>query len=418
MDEPEFIPRHAADEVMEALAEARIVAILGPRQAGKSTLARSLVKQGLRASFNTMDNDDTREAAQFDPQGYLASLPSLAIIDEIQRAPELLLALKARVDADPRPGQFLLTGSANLTTLHAVRDALPGRIDYVDLWPLSQGEINRTREHFIDDAFNNTVPMLRNCPIGRGPFVERVVAGGFPAAFVRTQRGRGRYFEGYVRSLFGRNLQDITSADPRTTESLLRLAAARTSSLANFAEWGRSIGVSEKTVAAHLDILEQLLLVRRHRPWLSNLGKRLVKSPRIFVCDTGLACHLCGYDAQRLISDGTAAGPMFESFVTMELVRQATWATTRVQVLHYRDKDKREIDIILERGDGTIVAVEVKTSATARLADFRPLARLRDLLGDRFACGVVVNTGPETLPFGDRLWAMPLMGLWTSPETP
>ncbi len=413
MDESNFILRHAADEVIEALAEARIVAILGPRQSGKSTLARALAARGHMASFNSLDNDDVRDAARADPRGYLASLQRPAIIDEIQRVPELLLALKAHVDADPTPGQFLLTGSANLTTLPAVRDALPGRVDYVDLWPLSQGEIEGTHEAFIDNAFDNALPHLRDCPIGRAPFAERIAAGGFPDARTRATRGRGRYFDGYLRSIFGRDVQDVSAADPRVTEALLRLAATRSSSLVNLAELGRAVGVSEKTAAAHLDTLERLLLVRRHRPWLSNLGKRLVKSPRLFVCDTGLACHLCGYDAQRLVSDAEAAGPMLETFVAMELLRQATWSRTRVQLLHYRDKDQREIDIVLERGDGTVVGVEVKSRATVREADFRPLARLRDQLGERFASGIVINTGPDTLPFGDRLWAVPLQGLWS-----
>jgi predicted AAA+ superfamily ATPase len=414
MDESAFIPRHATNEVIEALTDARIVAILGPRQSGKSTLARSLVERGLLSGFYSLDNDDARDAARLDPRGFLASLTTPAIIDEIQRAPELLLALKARVDMDTTPGQFLLTGSANLTTLRSVRDALPGRVDYVDLWPLSQGEVNRHRERFIDRAFDNVVPMLRDCEIGRSPFTERIAAGGFPDARTRTPRGRSRYFDSYARSIFGRDIHDVATGNPEVTEALLRLIAARSSSLANLAELGRAVGVTEKTVAAHLATLEQLLLVRRHRPWSSNLGKRLVKSPRLFVCDTGLACHLCGYDEARLAGDGEAAGPMFESFVAMELVRQATWSDTRVQILHYRDKDQYEIDVILERGDGTVVGIEVKSRATVHPTDFRSLSRLRDQLGTRFACGIVINTGPDTLPFGDRMWAVPLSGLWTT----
>lgn len=412
MDDFEFIPRHMAQEVVDALSEARIVAILGPRQAGKSTLARSLAAQGFAASFNTLDDDDVREAARADPRGYIASLRTPAIIDEIQRAPELLLALKARVDADPTPGQFLLTGSANLTALPSVSDALPGRVDYIDLWPLSQGEIHRTRESFIDDAFANLVPMINDAPIGRETYVEGIVAGGFPEARSRSMRGRTRYFDGYTRSIFGRDVPEISAADPLVTESLLRLSAARSGSLTNYAELGRSVGVSEKTARAHLATLEQLMLVRKHRPWQSNLGKRLIKSPKLYVCDSGLLCHLAGIDAQRLIDNGDLAGSVFESFATMELLRQSTWARARVQILHYRDKDQREVDAILERSDGTIVGIEIKSGATARSSDFRALSHLRDQLGDLFACGIVINTGSETLPFGDRLWAMPMSGLW------
>jgi predicted AAA+ superfamily ATPase len=408
----DLIARHASSEVLEALQEARIVALLGPRQAGKSTLAKSLVSDGFPATFNSLDDDAAREAAHADPRGYLEAIGRPAIIDEIQRVPELMLALKSRVDADSSPGQYLLTGSANLPSVPAVRDALPGRIDFVDLWPLSQGEIEGRRETFIDDAFGGHVSLIRNAPIGRGAYAERIAAGGFPDARTRSARGRERYFDGYVRTMFGPDVRDVSAADPRITEAMLRQVASRAAGLVNLSSLGRAVGVSEKTAGAHLDVLERLLLVRRHAPWLSNQSRRLVKLNRAYVTDTGLACHLCGFDAQRLVADDAAIGGMLETFVVLELVRQATWSRTRVRVLHYRDRDQREVDVVLERPDGALVGIEVKARATVRQADTRSLVTLRDRLGERFVLGVVLHTGADTLPFGDRLWAAPVSALW------
>ena len=418
MDASGLIPRHITNELLTALQDTRIVGILGPRQSGKSTLARALAASGFDAAFATLDRAADREAATLDPTGYLESLGTPAIIDEVQRVPDLMLEMKARVDADPSPGQYLLTGSANLLRMRTVPDALPGRTHFLHLWPLSQGELLGIEDAFIDRAFQRDIPLVRDRPVGREAHAERVAAGGFPDAAHREDRSRARYFDGYVQALFAGETPDLPAADHGITEAILRLLASRNGALLNIASLGRGVGVSEKTAAAHVNLLEQMFLIRRHPPLLANLGKRMVKAPRAFVVDTGLACHLCSLDADRLADDPDSFGPMFESFVAMELLRQSAWSASRPQLLHYRDKDQREVDIVLERRDGSIVAIEVKARATARGQDFSALHTLARRLGDRFIAGLVIYCGSDTLSFGENMWAVPVDALWAPADTP
>ncbi len=409
----DLLTRHIRPPLLEALAESRAVALLGARQVGKSTLVADLAASDYPARFINLDDEATANAARADPTGLIAGISVPTVIDEIQRAPGLLLAIKQRLDSDRSRGQFLLTGSANILTLPTVADALPGRVEYLNLWPLSQGELRDHRETFIDALFDGRFPPVSGAPIGRGAVAAMLATGGYPELQGRRPRGRSRFFASYVASIIGRDLDDVANVrNIENVERLLFLIAARSGGLTSFHGMATDLGLDTNTVRAHTKILEDLFLVRQLRPWHVNLGSRQVKSSKLHVVDTGLLAYLIGANERRITDDGGVAGTLLESFVAMELVRQADWAQEPVQLFHYRDKQQREVDVILERHGGEIVGVEVKASATPASGDFAGLRYLRDKLGARFNAGVVLHTGADTLPFGDRLAAVPISGLW------
>ncbi len=399
--------------VVEALGEARAVCLLGARQAGKSTLARAIADREHPAGYLTLDDEATRRSAREDPTGFIAGISGAAVIDEVQRAPDLMLAIKERLDTSNARGQFLLAGSANLLTLPTIADALPGRVDYVHLWPFSQGELVGRRESFIDRLFAGEAPRIVNAEVGRGAYAAQIVAGGFPDAQHRSPRGRARFFDGYISSILGRDLQDVANVrDAESVNRLLRVLAARSATLTSSRGVASELDVDHKTVAAQTRVLENLFLVSRLQPWHVNLGSRQVKTPKIYMTDTGLLTHLTNLNADGIVRHPELAVSVFETFVAMELARQRDWAESPPTLFHYRDKQQREVDVVLELGSGEVTGVEVKAAASVHPRDFAGLRHLRDKLGTRFKAGVVLYTGKQTLSFGERLHAVPLCGLW------
>lgn len=408
----ELIERGLTDVVAETMASARVVALLGPRQAGKSTLVRMLAAERLDADYLSLDDEPVRSLASADPAGFIAARERPTVIDEVQRAPELLLAIKSRVDRDPARGQFLLTGSANLRRIPTVSDALPGRVDYLSLWPFTQGEIAGRREDFLTRVFEGDVPMIVEAPVGRHRYAERLLAGGFPEALTRPASMRASFFSSYVDSIVERDVGDASRVnDPAAVGVLLRLLAARSGSLARYDALARDVGVDGKTVKHHIDVLERLFLVRVRRAWHVNLGKRQVKAPKLYVSDTGLLSALVGADMHRVLDEDGFAGALFETFVATELERQASWLGQPLSFWHYREGD-REVDVIVERPSGEILGIEVKAGATVRAQDFAGLSHLRTRLGSRMVAGVILYAGAHTLPFGESLWAVPLQAMW------
>lgn len=409
-----LIRRHLRAELAEALRESRAVALLGPRQAGKSTLARDLATTDHPAAFESLDEPATLAAALSDPAGFVAGLKGPTVIDEIQRAPGLLLPIKARLDQDDTPGQFLLTGSANLLSLPTVVDALPGRVDYLTLWPLAQSEVHGTAPRLVDELFEGRVSAVTGIPVGREPLANMLITGGYPESLRRSARARTRFFEGYVDSMLGRDLADVaTVRNVGSIKRLLSLLAARSGGLANANSIANDLGIDPATVRSHTATLENLFLVRQLPPWHVNLGKRQIKSAKLHVVDSGLLAFLIGADEDRFVGDAGLAGAMLESFVAMELLRLSELGRWPARLYHYRDNAQREVDVIIERNSGDIVGIEVKAGATPSPKDFAGLRFLRDKLGDRFKMGVVLYTGASTLPFGDRMAAVPISGLWS-----
>lgn len=414
----DLLPRHIRSDAEDALHHSRVVAIVGPRQAGKSTLATQLARDVMGVELSTLDDDATRAFAQADPVGFVASLPSPAAIDEVQRAPALMLAMKRVVDRENQPGRFLITGSADLRVLPTIPDTLPGRVEYLNLWPLSQGEIARVVETFLDDLRHNNPPFINDAPIGLAGYSDRLVVGGFPGVLEAPPRRRTGFFAGYVDTLVGRNVSDVAEVrDPGAVASLLALLAARSGAVTNLTALGAELRLDAKTVARYTTVLVQLGLVIRLPAWFTNLGQRVVKSPKLHLADSGLHAHLVGADSERLSRDPVLGGPLLETFVVNELVRQAGWAHEAPALHHFRSREGGEVDVIAQWRDGTIAGVEVKSAASVGPKDFRALAGLRDRLGARFASGVILYTGEHTVPAGERLWAVPLQALWTPHES-
>jgi predicted AAA+ superfamily ATPase len=412
----ELLDRAITDTVIEAMGSARAVALLGARQVGKSTLARVIANSRLPADFITLDDELSLARALADPVGLIASMGRRTVIDEIQRAPRLLLAIKARLDRDNSPGQFLLTGSANLRRIPTVSDALPGRIDYLTLWPFTQGELRGRHEGFFASLFRGEPPRIVDAPVGGDEYVELLLSGGFPEAQRRSGTQRRRFFESYVASIVERDVVETSQVhEPGSVETVLRLVAARSASLARFDSLGRDAGLSGKTAKGYVDVLERLFLVRVRRPWHVNLGKRQVKAPKLYVADSGLLASLIGADRQRIRDDEGVAGALFETFVATELERQASWFPEALGFWHYRDRD-REVDVVVERPSGEVVGIEIKGRATVRESDFRGLVQMREHLGARLVTGVVLYAGERALPFGDNMWALPLSSLWESDQ--
>jgi predicted AAA+ superfamily ATPase len=390
-----------------------VVALLGARQAGKSTLARELADHRWPAEYLTLDDEPVRALALGDPSGFVGGLGRRTVIDEVQRAPDLLLAIKSRVDRDDSPGQFLLTGSANLRRIPTISDALPGRIDYLTLWPFTQGELQaRPEEDFLGRLFADEIPTITGAPVGRHEYLDRLLAGGFPEARSRAAVARRRFFDSYVASIVERDVSEASRVhDPVAVGTLLRLVAARSGGLARYDALAREAGVDGKTAKAHIDVLERLFLIRVRRAWHVNLGRRQVKAPKLYITDPGLLAGLLGVDERRARDDGEFCGALFETFVATELERQASWSPEPPTFWHYREGE-REVDIVIERPSGEVVGIEVKAGATVRPRDFRGLAHMRERIGDRLVAGLVVYAGEQTLPFGRGLWAVPLCALW------
>jgi predicted AAA+ superfamily ATPase len=410
-----LLDRHLRPIVAEAFRDSRGVAIVGARQVGKSTLARLLAREELGAIEFNLDDEATRRAATSDPAGFVAALSGPAVIDEIQRAPDLLLAMKERMDSDQTRGQFLITGSANLQALASIHDALPGRMIYLTLWPLSQGELLGRREDFIDRLFAGDFPSVLDAGRGRSVYAKRIVAGGYPEVFDRSARARGRFFSSYVDSILGRDLETAGRVhNPQAVAQLLRLLASRSAQTTNFNAMAHELGLDQKTAKHYADLLTQLYLAHVLPPWYTNLGQRQIKSPKLYVPDTGLLAYLTGTSEERLVADrdGSLVGMFFETFVAMELVRQSEWADSESRLHHYRDKSQREVDVVVERNNGDVIGIEVKAAATVTTDDFRGLTFLRDKLGTPFKAGAVLYAGDKTLPFGDRLAAVPIAGMW------
>ncbi len=403
-------PRQVEARVIEGLSDTPVVLVAGPRQAGKTTLVLHIAQKGMR--YLTLDDDLTLLAAREDPTGLIRSL-DYAVIDEIQRAPELLPAIKKSVDEDRRPGRFLLTGSANLMLLPMVTESLAGRMETVTLLPLSQSEIQRETANWLDLVFDGKLPDVPRPVIGND-LVEIVVKGGYPEALARnTPRRRTAWCRQYVDALIQRDVRDIADIEkldrlPRFLRTLTQMAGQ----LCNYTKLGGQVGLDSKTVSKYIGVLEHMFLIKRIEPWMDNRLKRIIKTPKLQFIDSGLLTTLAGFAAISSPGDRIRFGHFLESFVYGELLKHAAAADNEYQIGFYRDHDKVEVDYVVENSAGRLIGVEVKAAATVKGSDLKGIRRLAKVAGKKWIYGVVIYDGAVTLPLGGNIWALPLSSLW------
>lgn len=397
--------------VREALADTPAVLIVGPRRAGKTTLAQAV--GGEERAYITLDDQTILGAARADPAGFIRGL-DVATVDEVQRAPDLLLAIKKSIDEDYQPGRFLLTGSANVLTLPKVADSLAGRIETLQMLPLARAELEGTEPKFLEDLFEGQLRSVKK-PVVGDDLLEVVLQGGFPEALSRgSERRRQDWARSYLTSVLTRDLRDIAEVEKLTElPKFVRFLAEHSGQLVNYSQFGSSINVSHKTSQRYVGLLEQVFLISKQQPWFTNAIKRITKTAKLHFLDTALLAATRGLIFDRIRKNRDIIGSVLETFVYSEVLKLMTVSGMRLSAYHFRDQEMREVDIVLERDDGMIAGIEVKASATVRSADFNGLRTLAEASGDRFAFGAILYDSGDAVPFGDRLAAVPISSLWT-----
>ncbi|HRX07030.1 MAG TPA: ATP-binding protein [Kiritimatiellia bacterium] len=411
MNGSRLFPRFIQARLSEALADNPVVLIHGPRQCGKTTLALTMDAAD-RYAYVSFDDDVKREAARLDPIGFVKDLPERVVLDEIQRVPDLFTSIKLAVDRRRQPGRFVLTGSSNVLLVPKLADSLAGRMAILRLHPLAQAELAGHRPGFLDKLFQRRFKARAVDRLG-SELAQRIADGGFPAALARaTPRRRSAWYRDYADTLAQKDMRDLARIQGLDTiPRLLSLAAAQSARLFNVSDLAAPFQLSRPTVRDYMILLERLFVVTRLPAWHGNRLTRLVKTPKLHLGDTGLACAVLGLDADALWTDRALLGQLVETFVCQELVRQASWSDDPVTFGHYRDRDGAEVDLVLETGS-RLAGVEVKTGATVRPDDFRGLRKLKAAAGEKFASGVVLYDGETTASFGDDMIAVPIRNLW------
>ncbi len=406
-------PRYLSRALTEALTDTPVVLVHGPRQCGKTTLAR-LVGDAAGYAYLSFDDEVLCAAVRADPAGFAADLPQRAVLDEVQRVPELFTCIKSLVDRDRRPGRLILTGSANVLLVPRLADSLAGRMEVLRLHPLAQVELAASPPQFLDRLFGGGFQIDTSARLGP-ELAERILAGGYPAALARpSARRRAAWYRDYIETLVQRDVRDLQRiASLDALPRLLNLAAGQTARLINISDLAAPFALSRPTIRDYVTLVARVFLLEELPPWHSNRLSRLIKTPKLHLGDTGLAGALLGLDGPTLAADRPLLGQLLETFVFQELRRQASWRELPISFHHFRDKDGAEVDLVLESGQA-LAGVEVKASATVTTADFRGLRKLREAAGPRFRAGVVLYDGEATAPFGDGLTAVPMRELWES----
>lgn len=404
--------RNITANFVESLHDTPVLLVNGARQVGKSTLVKSLLQSD--HYYYTMDDPSTLSSIRHDPLMFLEGLPGPSILDEIQRAPELFLPLKKIIDGARRPGYFILTGSANVLSLPKISDSLAGRMEIHTLWPLSQGEILGHKEDFIDRIFNGEISTPKK-GLNLDELIDVLLKGGYPEILHRTSYDRQmKWFSSYITTILEKDIRDLANIDGLSElPRLMQLCSARCGSLLNMTEISRAVGIPNSTLKRYITLLEKTYLLVLVPAWSKNLSKRLVKSPKVYLNDTGLVTHLVDFDKSRLLNDKGFLGHVLENFVVMELKKQMTWSQQRSALYHYRTHNQQEVDIILEAPDSRVVAIEVKLANSVSAKDFAGIESLENDIGDIFHKGVVFYMGDTIIPFGRNKFALPLSLLWS-----
>lgn len=416
VDYMNMIHRHITAQITEALADTPALLVNGARQTGKSTLVQSGELGEQNRQYLTFDDPGVLAAAKGDPNGFVSGLNPRVTLDEVQHVPELFPVIKAAIDRKRQPGRFLLTGSANVMLLPKLSESLAGRMEVLTLWPFSQGEIRGTKETFVDTLFSrhSVVWSRKTTPIRREELLETILEGGYPPALSRQSASRrNAWFQSYVMTMLQRDIRDLANiSDLTAVPRLLAVVAARAGGLLNFADLSRTMGLPQTTLKRYFALLESTFLVQLLRPWATNLGQRVIQTPKVYLNDTGLLSYLLGITVDRLQAEGTLAGAALENFVFMELRKQSTWSSTQPEIFYWRTASGQEVDLVLEDRSGRLAGIEVKASATLSSHDVRGLQALAITAEKKWLRGVVLYTGTEVIPFAANLHGIPVSHLW------
>lgn len=416
------IQRNIMPRAKEILAFSPVTVISGGRQTGKSTLAQELVRD-TDAVVANLDVEAYREAADADPDGFIRQFSDRPlVIDEIQRVPKLFLAIKAAVDADRRPGRFVVTGSSNFFSLSGTEESLAGRAITIPMRGLSQGELRGITDDFAAWAWKlpeNPSPQLDLPELSRRDYLTTVVQSSFPEIHNAPAALAEAWLDAYVERVTNLDARLVRRVQhPDRLGRLLRLLAAEPAMEFVAAKAGRSLDVPARSIPAYLDTLRDVYLIDELDPWGRNLSSRVAGRKKVMFNDTAIASILTGTDVESLECDiaGQLTGGLVENFVATELAKQRAWSSVKFNIMHYRHRDGEEVDLILENRRHQIVAIEVKTTTTVRAQHVRNLRSVRDKVGDAFIAGIVLYTGTKILPFGDNIWAVPINALWETGE--
>jgi predicted AAA+ superfamily ATPase len=401
--------------LQRSIETAPVVLLQGARQTGKSTLMKALAKQHSRMRYLTLDDVEYYAAAMNNPQEFVLALQTPVIIDEAQRAPELFKAIKLSVDDNRKAGQFLLTGSAQVLILPKLSESLAGRLRLVTLYPLSQGEINGVKDRFIDFAFSKKNPQIDTATgCAKQTLIKIVTAGGFPEPVQYTRASdRKSWFQSYVATAIHKDINELAHIDKLSMiPKLLEHLSARLTGLLNVADLSSSTGIPQTSLSRYLTLLESIFLLHLLPAWSTNPNKRLVRAPKVYLNDSGIAAYVRRVHKSSLGSHPEEMGHLVENFVYMELIKQMTWSAEDVQISHFRTSKGVEVDFILENMDRKIVGIEVKSSTTIRASDAAGLNYLATNFAKQFHKGFILYCGNKIVPLAKDIWCLPVSALW------
>ena len=405
--------RYTQAKILSALEDTPAVIIIGPRQCGKTTLAKQLIDESWK--YVTLDDINQLQFAVDDPMGFVRQLTARHIvIDEIQRAPELMLAIKQAIDEQRQAGRFLLTGSANAMALPKLSDSLAGRMEIIHLLPLAECEMMRNTSTFLSKIIAGKIPEAQLTRV-RESLMKKILQGGFPEPVQRgNEQRRAAWFQQYLIGMIQKDLKDLASIEHlNVMPKLMQILANQVGTLISYTNIGNKLGLSRQTITRYLKLLEQLFIFQELPAWHGNHNKRLIKAPKMHIIDSGLLCALRRMNYEKISNEPMLLGGLLESYVLCELQRLASWFDEPLYFYHYRDKDKVEVDIVIETMSGDVIGIEVKASATVRKQDFQGLIRLKKAAGKHFRLGILLYDGDHTNALDETICSVPIGAIWS-----